>query len=144
MSYCTYEDVGTLLSLTYSTESIPTAVKVTDIISLIASEINMTLKSVGIEIPLSGTDFYNLLKLKNMQGAAGVVGVTAYGNTEDVEGSQGDYYKKEYMSFLTDIKKNPDVYKNTVKQTFMSNQVSSGSATEESITSVMIENDWVP
>lgn len=145
MSYCDYEDVGLLLQLTFNeTDSKPKASKVTDIISLIASEINMLLVSKGIGLPLVGTDFYNVVRLKNMQGAAGVVGVSFYGNTEDVAGSQGVYYRDEYARFIEQVKTDPDSFKSTVKSSYIGNQVTAGDSSESDISDVMIDNDWTP
>ena len=144
MSYCTYEDVGLLLSLTFDeTLSKPLASKVTDIISLIASEINMTVVAAGVALPSSGTDFYNVLRLKNMHGAAGVVGVAYYGNTEDVAGSQGVFYRDSYNKFLLDLSENPTNYKNYKNAMVLENQVTDGTYTEESLADVFIGNDWV-
>jgi hypothetical protein len=145
MAYCNYSDVGLLLQFTYDTNSNPTAAKVTDVIALIASEIEMALIGVGIALPVAGTNLYNLVRLNNMYGAAGIIGVTYYRNTEDIDGSQGDYYRKLYMEFLLNIKKNPNFY-NSVSggsNSTIGNQVTAGYETAESITDVLIGNDWV-
>lgn len=144
MAYCDYNDVGMMLAFTFDSDTKPTSTKVTEIIAMISSEINMVLKSVGIELPTAGTDFYNLVKLNTMKGSAAVAGITLYSNTEDIEGSQGDYYKKEYNAFLLDLKTNPDRYKETIKESYIGNQVTDGTYTEDEITETFIENDWTP
>lgn len=143
MVYCTYEDVGTLLQLKFdTTTSNPTSTKVTGIIDLVSSEVNMSLLSAGIALPTIGTDLYNVVKLKVMQGSAGIVGFTGYGNTEDVVGSQADYYRKEYMAFLLQLKKDPGAFLATINAVYAGNQVTDGTYTEESISEVLIGNDW--
>lgn len=142
MSYCDHSEVGMLLGLSFDSDTKPTDLKVTNVIALIASELNLVLKSVSISLPVIGSDLYNVIKLKNMQGAAGVVGVTYYGNTEDIAGSQGAFYKEEYMNFIADLKANPDVYKDSVKVGFIGNQVTNGTVSEENISDVMIGDDW--
>ena len=146
MSYCNYSDVGLLLSLTFDeSTSKPLASKVTIISEMISSEINLTLKSAGISLPTSG-DLLNMVKLMTMKGSAGVVGISYYGNTEDVVGSQGDYYNKEYKAFLIDVKKNPETYKNIDSVTsgfIIENQVTDGTITEEKLSDIMIGDDWV-
>jgi hypothetical protein len=144
MAYCSYSDVGLLLALSFDENSRPTDAQVTDIISLISSEVNMTLNSVGITIPTSG-DLFNLLRLRVMQGSAGIVGLSYYGNTESIINSQGDYYTNLYRDFLKDLKENPGVYSSVSGGSllYISNQVLAGYETEESITDILIGNDWV-
>jgi hypothetical protein len=79
-----------------------------------------------------------------MYGAAGLVGVTYYRNVESLEGSQGDYYLKRYREFIEDVKKNPSLYNGLTGagELYVSNQVLAGYETEDSITDVLIGNDW--
>lgn len=144
MAYCDYNDVGMMLGVTFSSDSQPSSTRVTEITVMITSEINVTLKGAGIGLPVSGTDFYNVVKLHCMKGSAAVAGITLYSNTEDVDGSQGSDYKKDYMAFLLDLKTNPDRYKETAKESYISNQVIDGTYTEEEISETLIWNDWTP
>jgi len=143
MAYCTHDEVGTLLQLKFdTTTSNPTSTKVAGIIDLVSSEVNMVLLSAGIALPTAGTDLYNVVKLKVMQGSAGIIGFTGYGNTEDVNGSQADYYRKEYMLFLKQLKEDPGAFLATTNEIYISNQISAGFETEKSVTEILIGNDW--
>lgn len=144
MAYCDYEDVGLLLQFTFDTASNPTAAKVTTICGLIASEIEQAFILAGVGLPVAGSRLYDVTRLNNMYGAAGLVGVTYYRNVESLEGSQGDYYLKRYREFLEDVKKNPSLYNGLTGagELYVSNQVLAGYETEDSITDVLIWNDW--
>lgn len=105
MSYCVYSDVGLLLSLTFDTSSIPTAVKVGEIIDLISSEVNMVLRGAGVNPPTDITsDLYKVVKLKVMQGSAAIIGLSYYGNKDGVEAGQAAYYQKMYSEFIIMVK----------------------------------------
>ena len=142
MAYCTYTEVGMLLSLAFDENSKPTALQVTDIIALISSEINLTLISVGIGLPIVGSDLYNVVKLKTMQGSAGTVALTYYVNTADVPDTQGDYYLTQYTEFLSMIKEKPELFKSVVYTAFIENHVTGGVITEEEVSDLMIGDDW--
>lgn len=47
MRYCNHEDVGALLQVYFTATSKPTDTKVMDIVSMLSSEVNLTLRSVG-------------------------------------------------------------------------------------------------
>ena len=130
-----------MLALTFDTTSVPTAVKVTSITELISSELNMVIKSVGIALPTSGTDFYNLVKLKCMQGSAGIIGMTYTGNKDSVSGVRPDWYIQEYKEFLKSLKETPELYKDTVFVSSIGNQVTDGTYTEAEVSDVMI-GEW--
>lgn len=73
MAYCVIGDVEALTQPTgaaYGASSQPTATQVGSLIDLINSEINTTVMSAGYELPITGTDALNFLKLTNAYGAA--------------------------------------------------------------------------
>jgi hypothetical protein len=131
-----------LLSLDFNIDSKPTDSQVTDIIALISSEINLMLISVGIGLPTVGSDLYNVVKLKTMQGSAGTVALTYYVNTADVPDTQGDYYLSQYTEFLTMIKEKPELFKSVVYTAFIENHVTGGVITEDGVSDIMIGDDW--
>lgn len=141
MAYCDYELVGTLLEVTFSSTSKPTSTKVTELINVIASEINMTLLSKGITVPSPDENFYSLLKLMNAYGTAGIVGMTYSRNAESVVNTLGADYKKDYKDFIASIKKDPDQYKQVVKTGIASTHITDG-YTDESVLDNSIGDDW--
>lgn len=141
MAYCTYDHVGTLLELTFTDDSKPSSTKVTEIIDMIASEINLVLISRGISVPVAGTDFYKILTLNNAYGAAGVVGLTYLSNVDGVDDKQGAYYKKEYKDFIALLKSEPDLFKTMIKNVTASTNVTDG-YTEEDVIEDRIGDDW--
>jgi hypothetical protein len=143
MDYCDYEDVGILLALTFDeTSSVPPASKVTGIIAMIESEIKLALTAAGIAAPVAGTDLFNVCKLNNMYGAAGVVGMTYNGNKDGVEGVRPDYYRQQYLKFLKDVKENPEMFSSLASSIVMQNQVTDLTFTESEITDNTIGNEW--
>lgn len=144
MSYCTYTEVGTMLALTFGTDSVPTDVKVSDITEMISSEINLYLKMAGVDIPTIGTDLYNVVRLKAMQGSAAVVALSYYGNSDAVKDGQGSYYQDQYDKFLTMIKENPEVFVSTYTSLEFSNQYTDGDMTEDEFEDIMIGDTITP
>jgi hypothetical protein len=143
MAYCLYSDVGVLLSLNFNIDSKPTDSQVADIINMISSEVNMTLLSVGIAVPTSG-DLFNVLKSRVMQGSAGIIATTYYGNSDSVESGQGAYFTKQYREFLAELKAKPDLFKSMYSSLLLSNPLTDGSMTDEQLDDMMIGNEWIP
>jgi hypothetical protein len=143
MAYCTYEDVGTMLGLTFDSSSVPTATKVSGIIDLISSEINVALTAIGISLPTTG-DMYNLVKLKTMQGSAGLVAITYYGNSDAVESGQGAYFTNKYKEFLAEIKATPNLFKPQYNTMKISNQFTDGAMTDADLDRIMIGDEVEP
>ena len=143
-AYCDHTDVGILLDLTFDeVSSKPRASKVITIIELISSEVNLALMGSGITLPTVGTDLYNIVKLKTMQGSAGLIGITYYGNDDKVVGTRGEYFRQEYLKFINDIQNKPELFMTSVSSLVIGNQVTNGTETEESISDVLIGNDLV-
>jgi len=138
MSYCDYEDVGLLLGLTFKENSVPTAVKVTQICGWISSEINLMLNYLSIPIPAVGTDLYNLLELKSAQGAAGVIAISFQGNAESVDATQGAYYKEQYDNFIKEMKADPEMFKTLSTTLLLENPMTQGDMTEIDLDEIMI------
>ena len=141
-SYCTATDVGTMLQLTFAVDSKPTDTVVTDLCSVITSEINYTLMSQSIVPPTSG-DLFNICRVRCMYGVAALVGVASLGNVEDVSGSQGVDYRKEYKAFIQDIKDNADYYRSIPRVFVLGNPLLDGIITDDDLDTMMLPNEWV-
>lgn len=131
MAYCDYTMIQALLTLTFDTNSLPTATKVGEMIDMIASEINMYLQIAGVVLPVTDSNLLNILKLKTAQGVAGIV-ATGYPRDNMADG-QGGYYSNLYNEFLKLIKTNPEIFKLKVANIQVSSNVLSGATDESSL-----------
>ena len=134
--YCSAADVIGKLGYDFSSigaDSKPTLTQINAEITDITGELNMVLESIGITLPITDANVLNVIEQKCKLGSAGMVGLTYYVNTDAVEGSQADYYYKEYKFFLASIVETPSLVGVSAEASTInvSNQVTDGTTTEK-------------
>jgi hypothetical protein len=142
-AYCTYEDVGVLLSLSFDSQSNPEVSKVSEIIEWISSEIDMSLNSIGITTVDSSSSLYKILKMRNAQGAAAIVGMSLYGNKGDIGSGQAAKYEEQYKKFLEDIDKRSAFYRGEASSSIvLSNQFTNSDMTDDDLDAIMLPDSF--
>ena len=138
MAYCTVSDVEFFTRVSYDTDTEPTLNQVENWINIIADEIKFALDVNKIAEPDSGEAFYSILKKYN---AIGVVGLILSGNqSEVIEGEEKSSYWTEYKTFLNNL--NEGKYTNYSTAGYISNQITDGTETTDSISYNKWEDDF--
>jgi hypothetical protein len=144
-NYTDAESVAVLLGMdNFSSGSRPTLAQVTAILEDVTNEIDFTLSAVGITTQPTDTRLLGRLSTACKYGTACQVGMSAFGNSTGVDGSQPDKYCEKYQAILDDIKENPENYGAVTgdSASYISNQVTDGTITETEQTALFLANEY--
>ena len=144
-NYITQQEVAVLLGFdNFSSTTRPTDTQVNAIIADVTNEIDFTLSSIGITTQPTDTRLLGRLAIACKYGVACQVAMSAYGNSTNTDGSQGDKFCEKYQAILDDIKNNPTAYGAVTGDSamYMSNQVQDGTWSETETTDLYISENY--
>lgn len=142
-NYCTNAHVGVLLGKTFDATKTPTSTEVDVIIDQITKEIDSVLYSIGVTSQPTDLNLLGMLQKYCSFGSAGVTGMTYFRNTNDIVGSNPEWYYGKYEKFLEDLVERPELFGivTGAETIAVSSNVLDGTYTEDEIKDMMLTNE---